>query len=415
MKSRKGIVMFTCAVCLVPALAVLFFYPSHGISAAAKSVKIGSSQPLNLSFGVEIRDALELCIDLINREGGLTLGGEKYKIEMMIYDDKYRPDAGQAAAQRLINMDKVKAVVGTSASSAAAGSLPTIQAAGIPFFASAFTEKLLDPKLKYVYATTTARSVDTLYPMILKVRPEIKTAVLAAQDDETGHALTEKAKTILMANGIKILDSFYFPRTQRDYTPIATKVASLNPHFFAIPGFGGAAETAGLMAKALYNSNWRGVWFNTASPVIKNLMEICPRGEAEGLYVPLTDFTLQPEPPRLAVKVRKAFEEKYGTWREVGPYWTLPLWFFAAAAEKANRFDPAEIDKAMAGLEIETPIGKARMIKRPDLGNMKYVDVMVAPALAQVKGGKATFVKSETIAEAIKEMEKAYGFKGQWE
>jgi hypothetical protein len=40
---------------------------------------------------------------------------------------------------------------------------------------------------------------------------------------------------------------------------------------------------------------------------------------------------------------------------------------------------------------------------------------MVTPVLSQVRGGKATFVKGMTIDEAIKGMEKVYGFKGQWE
>jgi ABC-type branched-subunit amino acid transport system substrate-binding protein len=121
-------------------------------------------------------------VEDINKKGGL-LGRP---VKMIIYDDKYRADAGQAAAQRLVNVDKVKAIVGTAASSAAVGSLPVVQAGGLPLFSSAHTEKILDPKLKFIYATATARSVDALYPLILKAEPKIKTAVLAAQDDETG-------------------------------------------------------------------------------------------------------------------------------------------------------------------------------------------------------------------------------------
>jgi hypothetical protein len=102
-------------------------------------------------------------------------------------------------------------------------------------------------------------------------------------------------------------------------------------------------------------------------------------------------------------------------WREVGPYWSLPVWFYVATVEKAGSFDPAKIDKAMAKLQIDTPVGKARIIRRPDLGNNKYVDTMVTQALAQIKGGKTVFINSITIEEAIKEKEKALGFKGQWE
>ena len=227
--------------------------------------------------------------------------------------------------------------------------------------------------------------------------------------------MTEKAKKILTANSVKILDTFFFPRQQRDYTPIVTKVASINPDFFAMPGFGASAELTGLVAKALYDARWRGAWFVTAAPVIKDLTEICSRGETNGLYIPLTDFTTVPNPPRLASKVRKAFEEKYHDWREIGPYWTLPVWFFAASVQKANDFQADKVDKVLTRLEIETPIGKVRMVKRPDLNNMKFVDTIAAPGLAQIKGGKAAFIASMSIDEAIREMEKAYGFKGEWQ
>lgn len=381
----------------------------------SKIAKIGCSLPLNISFGVEIKRGLEVCVDVINREGGVAVGKDRYALEITIYDNKYKPEPGIAATQRLINVDRVGALVGDTGAAPVLASIPIVQRSGLPYFVSASTEKILDPKYKYVYVASTHRSVDALYPLLLKVKPDIKTAVLAAQDDETGHDMTRKATAILGRGGVKILESFYFPRDMRDYTPVATKVASLKPDFFAIPGFGGAAEKMGLMSKALYDTNWRGSTFVTASPVIKDLVDICARGEAEGLYIPMSDFTILPDPPPLALKIRKAFEQKYGEWREIGPYWTVPLWSYVAALQKAGGFDAAAIDKACTGLEIDTPIGKAKMIKRPDLGNMRYCDTMVTPNLGQLRGSKVVPVANMSIKDAIGEMEKTDGFKGQWE
>jgi hypothetical protein len=83
--------------------------------------------------------------------------------------------------------------------------------------------------------------------------------------------------------------------------------------------------------------------------------------------------------------------------------------------EKAGSFEPAKIDQAVSKLEIETPIGMAKMIRRPDLGNSKYVDTIVTPVLAQVKGKQTVTVLSMTIKEAIDELEKMHGFKGKWD
>lgn len=112
-------------------------------SASVKTVKIGSSQPLNMMFGADIKQGLETYVDLINREAGLKLGGEEYKVEVTIYADKFMAEPGRAAAKRLINIDKVKAVVGTPDSPGTAGSLPTIQTAGIPLFCQCNRRKAL--------------------------------------------------------------------------------------------------------------------------------------------------------------------------------------------------------------------------------------------------------------------------------
>jgi branched-chain amino acid transport system substrate-binding protein len=411
MRNRFGIgVLFFLLVA-----AIFSFGDAFGQASPKKTVKIGCSLPLNISFGAEIKVALDLAVDMVNRDGGITVGKEAYKVEMVIYDNKYKPEPAIAATQRLINIDKVKGLVADTGAASILASIPIAQQSGLPMLCSSHSDRVVDPRYKYVYIVSTARSVDILYPLLLKARPDIKTAVIAAQDDETGRDMTRRAQIILGQRGVKVLDSFFFPRDMRDYTPVSTKVASLKPDVFAIPGMGGAAEKMGLMSKALYDTNWRGVTFVTAAPVVKDLANICPRGEAEGLYIPLGDFTELPNAPPLAVKMRKAFEQKHGEWRESGASWTMPFWFWVAAVQKAGSFEAAQIDKALAGLEVETPIGMAKMIKRPDLNNPKYVDTMVTPALAQVKGNKGVHIASMTTRDAIRELEKTYGFKGQWE
>ena len=91
------------------------------------------------------------------------------------------------------------------------------------------------------------------------------------------------------------------------------------------------------------------------------------------------------------------------------------LLVLGSSRPEGGGFEAAKIDKALAGLEVETPIGMAKMIKRPDLNNSRYVDTMVTPALGQVKGKKVVPVARMTIKDAIRELEKTYGFNGQWE
>jgi branched-chain amino acid transport system substrate-binding protein len=408
----------TKSLLIIGLIASVVFLATCATAAPAseKILKIGCTAPLSESFGVDVKQALEISVDLVNQRGGINIAGEKYKIQLIIYDDKYQADLGRAGVERLIEVDEVKAIVGTVASPAAYGCLPVIQAKGIPLFTAAWTTKLLDPKFKYVYTTTTARSADCLYNLILKkLEPQIKTVVLASVDNETGHSIQETSIKWLTYYGIKILDNFFYPYGTKDYNPIITRMAAKNPDFFAMPGSGNSAVDTGLAQNAIAISGWHGPRFYSASPVIKELVEICSKGQAEGVYFPLTDFTEMPNPPQLALDLRKVFEKRYNKWREVGAYWTLPFWFYVAAVEKAGSIDADKIDKAMANLGvIKTPVGEASTIKRPDLKINKNIDVMNAPILSKVKDNRAAFVAQMSVSEAIEQYENVIGFKGQW-
>lgn len=406
--------IFSMVIIGLITLATIICQPAEVFPTPSKTVKIGCSIPLNLAWGVDVSRGLQLGAEWINRRGGLNVKGENYKLDFIVYDDKYRADEGRAAAERLVYKDKVSAIVGTVASSSAVASLPVIQSAGIPFFTAGQSSKLLEPQLKYVYANSTYFHTELSYPLILRAKPNIKTAFLAANDDETGHDLTSRVSKVLNKYGVNILGTVFIPRTQTDYTPVATKVASLNPDLFATPGFGGVAEKTALMAKALRQTTWKGAFLITGAPVDKDILKMCPSGEADGYYACLADFNLIPNPPPLALEIKKLCIEKYGEWRDVGPYWALPIWFYRAAVEKANSFQPNEIDKAMTRLEVDTPIGKAIMIRQPQLGNTKYVQTLSTLALAQFSGGKYNYVAILSTDEMIKELEKNYGFTGQW-
>ena len=51
--------------------------------------------------------------DLLNKQGGLTIGGKKYMIEYHIYDGKYDTDTSRAAVEKLVYQDKVSFIVST--------------------------------------------------------------------------------------------------------------------------------------------------------------------------------------------------------------------------------------------------------------------------------------------------------------
>src|SRR5438128_11855513 len=77
-----------------------------GRALAADVIKFGVSTPLSgpaAPWGIPHKQATELIFDEINAQGGLEVGGKKYKLEVVAYDHKYVIAEGGATVNRLIS------------------------------------------------------------------------------------------------------------------------------------------------------------------------------------------------------------------------------------------------------------------------------------------------------------------------
>ena len=98
----------TCTL-LVAALVVLAV--GAGQATAENVIKFGISTPLSgpaAPWGIPHMQATKLIFDEINEQGGIDIGGKKYKLEVIAYDHKYVIAEGVATVNRLINRDEVQ-------------------------------------------------------------------------------------------------------------------------------------------------------------------------------------------------------------------------------------------------------------------------------------------------------------------
>ncbi len=90
---------------------------------AQGTYKIGIMYPLTgdaAAYGVPIQKTTKYAADEINAKGGIN--GKK--IELIYEDSKCNPKDGNAAAQKLINLDKVKVIIGGVCSGETLGAAP---------------------------------------------------------------------------------------------------------------------------------------------------------------------------------------------------------------------------------------------------------------------------------------------------
>ena len=121
---------------------------NSGLSFAADVIKFGISTPLSgpaAPWGIPHKQATELIFDEVNSQGGLEVGGKKYKLEVIAYDHKYVIAEGVATVNRLISKDGVKyiSILGGAVAKANEEAINESGALGLTL---AYAEGLVSPK-----------------------------------------------------------------------------------------------------------------------------------------------------------------------------------------------------------------------------------------------------------------------------
>ena len=102
-----------------------------GVAGAQDAIKIGLLAPLTgqaAADGLSVQNSVKLAVEKVNAEGGLM--GKK--VELITYDDRADGKEAVALARKLIEQDKVVAVVGGSYSTPSRAMAPIFQEEKIP-------------------------------------------------------------------------------------------------------------------------------------------------------------------------------------------------------------------------------------------------------------------------------------------
>lgn len=99
--------------------------PAHAQNAAP--IKVGVLMPSKTLMGKQNIEAAELAAEIINSKGGVN----GRKLQLVVYDDANSPVEAVSTAQRLIDQDRVKMIIGQISSTAALAVLRVAQSEGV--------------------------------------------------------------------------------------------------------------------------------------------------------------------------------------------------------------------------------------------------------------------------------------------
>ena len=209
---------------------------------ATKVLKLGSILTLtgpSASIGKEGLSGVEYAVKQVNAAGGVRIGADTYTLQVINVDDESKQERAVAAAERLINSEKVPLIFTPPTSTATLAVLPTIEknkTLAMSFVASA--PAVISPELTYSFRSSLS-SIDNVNPSVdyLVKEKGVKTISYLGRNDDwgrnAGKAIVARAKSL----GAQVTVEEYFDTGATDFSGLLTKVRAANTDAFMAAAF----------------------------------------------------------------------------------------------------------------------------------------------------------------------------------
>jgi branched-chain amino acid transport system substrate-binding protein len=234
-----------------------------GGATAGDTIVLGAAVSLTGAYstlGKNTQDGYDFAIKRINEAGGVKLGDKTYKLAVKYYDDESTPARGAQLAERLINQDGVKFLLGPYSSGLTKAMAPVTEKYRVPMVeANGADRDLFDKGYKYLFAVLStsdqylAPAVDLLAQAAKESGkdPGAMKVAIAVENDPFSQDVRDGIAEEMKKYGMKLVTDDKLPRDLNDMTVTMTKVRALNPDLFVVSGH---AKGAVLAVRSLADS-----------------------------------------------------------------------------------------------------------------------------------------------------------------
>jgi branched-chain amino acid transport system substrate-binding protein len=365
------------------------------------TIKLGAAVSLTGKYssnGVYTRNGYDLAVKRINEAGGIKVGGKVYKLEVVYYDDESTPARGAQLAERLIQQDGVKYLLGPYSSGLTEAMAPVTEKYGVPMVeANGAAVSLFQKGYKYLFAvlSTTDQYLKSAVHLVAERAEDPSKLKLAmafendpfSQDVRAG--VTEDAGRF----GMKIVVDDKLPPELNDMSATLTKVKLLKPDLLIVSGHEkGAATAIRQIADQRVNVPLLAMTHCDSAQIAERLGKAAEYTLCAAQWAPSLSYS-----DALFGKASDyaALYEK--TYNEPAPYQaaesSAAVQVFADAFARAGSLDPKAVRDALSKTDIKSFYGP---IKFDETGK----NVVKPTVLYQVQDGKYVVVYPEKWAEA---------------
>ena len=346
--------------------------------------------------GIHASNGYNLAVKMINKAGGVKVGGKSYMLKIQYYDDESTPARGAQLAERLIKQDGIKFMLGPYSSGLTKAVAPVTAKYKISMVeAEGASRSLFTQGNKYIFAVLSTSeqylaSTVALAAEIAKKQGKDPSSVRVALIFENDpFSLDVRAGVLddMKKYGMKAVIDDKMPRDLSDMSASLTKVKALKPDLLMLSGHSKGAATAARQIKEMKISvPMIAMTHCEAAKVITKFGDstngfLCPTQWAETLSYSGKLFGT-------AAEFDKLFKATYEGYKNV-PYQaaqaSAAVMVWKDAFERANSFDTEKVREALTKTDMKTFYGDIRF---SPVGN----NIAKPMVLRQIQGGKLNVV-----------------------
>ena len=243
MNNRK-IISILLVVILIPIIVFLI----KGNKGETRTIKIGAVLPLSGTqafAGEGMKNALELAMQ--------NLGSTKYKYKLVVEDGAFDAKTSISAANKLINVDKVDAIIDAYAPIGNAIS-PITQQAHVVHVGVAFDPKIADGDYNFIIFTTPDTAARAFLAEMQK--RGMHTLGIFRVNNQGIFSVYSAIKNLASEYGINIVSDQMFQPGDRDFKSLIAKSSPSKADMYALLVLSPELE---ILAKQLYDQNIRNI------------------------------------------------------------------------------------------------------------------------------------------------------------
>lgn len=195
----------------------------------------GSLTGSEATFGLSTRDGIQLAIDEVNAAGGI--GGKK--VEMKVYDNGGKPEEARVTVEKLINNDKVVALLGEVASTRSLAAAPVAQQYKVPMITPSSTNPEVTKKGDYIFRVCFIDPFqgEVMAKFAFNTLKMKKAAVLRDSKSDYSMGLADFFIQKFKSLGGEIIADEKYQSGDVDFKAQLTSLKEKTPEFIFVPGY----------------------------------------------------------------------------------------------------------------------------------------------------------------------------------